>query len=71
MFSIAPDDYTAFTQTITLDHVTTSALIMIEVNDDMECENDEGFEIMLTSRNDGCTITRTPVPVNILDNESM
>ena len=66
---IAPDDYTALAQIITLDSVTTSVHLMININDDMLCEADERFEIMLTSLNDNCAVTSSSVPVYTVDND--
>ena len=64
-----PDDYTALSQTITLDSDTTSESLMIPINDDDLCESDERFEIMLTSLNDNCVVISSPVPVLIKDND--
>ena len=65
----APEDYTALSQTITLDSDTTSVHLMIPIIDDNLCEPDERFEIMLTSLNDNCEVTSSPVPVYIIDND--
>ena len=66
---IAPDDYTTLMRTITLDSATTSVHLIVNITDDMLCEPDERFEIMLTSRNDNCAVTTSPVPVYIVDND--
>ena len=68
-FIIAPGDYTSLSQTITLSSATTSVNLMIAIIDDDICEPDEMFEIMLTSMNDKCAITSSPVPVLIIDND--
>ena len=69
-YPIDPADYTALPSTlITLDSVTTSVQLMINITDDMLCEADERFEIMLTSLNDSCTIASPLVPVYIIDND--
>ena len=66
----APDDYTALSRTITLDSDTTSVRLMIPIiDDDVLCEPDERFEIMLTSMDDNCEVTSSPVPVYITDND--
>ena len=42
---------------------------MIDIIDDVLCEPDERFEIVLTSLNDNCEVTSSPVPVLITDND--
>ena len=69
IFLIAPNDYTAHSQTITLDSVTTSAHFTITIVDDMLCEPDKRFEIVLTSMNDICVVTSSSVPVLIIDDD--
>ena len=68
---LAPDDYTAVQVNITLDSDTTIKHGYINITDDMLCEADEVFEIMLTSLNDNCVVTTSPVPVYIIDNDGM
>ena len=66
---IAPGDYTALTRIITLGSATTSVNITVDIDDDMFCEPDERFEIMLSSMNNNCAVTSSPVPVLIMDND--
>ena len=66
---IAPGDYTALAQIISLNNDTTSVGLMIPIIDDDLCEPDERFEIVLVSQNDNCAITSSPVPVYIIDND--
>ena len=68
-FLLAPDDYLALSQNITLDSGNPSKHLMISINDDMLSETEEGFEIILTSLNDNCAISSSPVPVIIIDND--
>ena len=69
-FLVAPDDYTAITLTISLDSDTISTRpIMIPIHDDDFDEPDESFEIMLTSLNDNCAVSRSTIPVLIIDND--
>ena len=68
-FLVALNDYTALSQTITLDSVSTSVNLMIDIIDDVLCEPDERFEIVLTSMNDNCVVTSSPVLVLIIDND--
>ena len=70
-FLLAPDDYLALSQNITLDSGTPSKHLMISINDDMFSENEEEFEIILTSLNDNCAISSSPVPVLIIDNDGV
>ena len=69
MHTLAPADYTAVSPIITLDSVNTSEHCYINITDDMLCEADEMFEIVLTSLNDKCNVTSSPVPVFILNND--
>ena len=57
------------TETITLDYINTSVHLEIAIYDDDLCEPSERFEIMLTSLNDNCNVTTSPVPVYIMDND--
>ena len=68
-FLVAPDDYTAISQTITLDSVTTSVYLILPIIDDDLCEPRERFEIVLTSQNNNCAVTSSPVLVYIIDND--
>ena len=70
-FLVAPEDYTALSWIVTLDSVTTSVHLMIPINDDNLCEPDESFEIVLTSLNDNCVVTSSPVLVLITDNDGI
>ena len=67
-YLIAPADYITFSRVITLDSGTTSAHLTILIIDDLLCDADESFEILLTSLSN-CIITTSPVPVNIIDND--
>ena len=67
---IAPGDYTLLSGIITLNSVTTSVHRMIPIIDDDFQEPRENFEIVLTSQNDNCQVTSSPVPVYIMDNDS-
>ena len=68
-FPADPDDYTALSQNITLDNVNTSVHLVVYIYDDNLCEPDEKFYIVLTSLNDNCYITSSPVPVYIIDDD--
>ena len=68
-FLVTPDDYTAISQSITLDSDLTSEYLWIPIIDDYLCEADERFQIVLTSYNDSCVVTSSPVPVYIIDND--
>ena len=59
----------ALTQDMLLDSDTTSTSLIIDIVDDMLCEPDETFEIVLTSLNDNCAVITSPVPVLIIDND--
>ena len=65
----APDDYSTLSQTVTLDSVATSVHLTIDIVEDMLSEPDERFQIVLTSVNENCAVTRSPVPVVIIDND--
>ena len=66
---IAPGDYTTLAQIITLDSITTSVNLTIDIVDDMLSEPDERFEIVVTSSNNCCRVISSPVPVLIIDND--
>ena len=70
MTIIAPEDYGEVSLIVTLDNTTTNVVI-INISDDILCEADEMFELMLSSLSDSCAVSRFPVPVHILDNDSM
>ena len=54
---------------LTLDSDTTSVQVLIPIIDDDLCEPDERFQITLTSMNDKCAVTSSPVPVLLIDND--
>lgn len=66
---VVPTDYDAISRIITLDSCTPSAHFMIGITDDILCDADERFEIILMSLNDSCTVTSSSVPVYIIDND--
>ena len=67
---IAPADYIALSQTVTLDNSTADVHLMINITDDMLDEPEERFEIMMTSLNGSCVVTpSSPIPVFIIEND--
>ena len=42
---------------------------MINITDDVFCEANERFEIILSSLNGSCIVASSPVPVYIMDND--
>ena len=69
VFFVDPDDYTALSRRITLDSDTTSATLLIDINDDSLCESDKMFDILLRSLNDNCAVSSAPIPVFIIDDD--
>ena len=70
-FLTAPDDYISLTNTITLSRGSEEACSNITLQDDSAQEDEENFEVILTSNDERVEISRERSEIRITDEDGM